>query len=373
MRKIGTITLVIGILAFAGSIIYTNQRLKHVSFVEEKFLENINRDVDNLQNKISEATSDYEKYDGGLIKNLLKTRLEILRATFDLLQQRKAADKYNVSINYKGVEHPYKNESHKQQLLNQIDKEIKKQRTELIKTKAKSEMYSGGLIKTLLETSVVTIQMGIDLLETKRLAIEYDVPLFITTTPLEEESEFGSLPMEIGGEATDREREKKPSLLIYWIKTRSANIRSGPSTDDSIVATLKQGDKVYSIEQQGEWHKIKLGREKEKLGWIHSSLLSKSFVEPAPVIEIVDIDARVTESNPTWWKYAWRLTIRNSGSSPVSLTATIEFQDKDGFIIDEDVEYNLYVPAGKAKTFTGYALIDADVARNVSNIAAKVR
>ena len=51
---------------------------------------------------------------------------------------------------------------------------------------------------------------------------------------------------------------------------------------------------------------------------------------------IVAVDSKVTESNTSWWRYAWKLTLRNSGGAPHAFRATIEFQDKDGFIIDSD-------------------------------------
>ena len=67
------------------------------------------------------------------------------------------------------------------------------------------------------------------------------------------------------------------------------------------------------------------------------------------------------------------MTVQNFSVSPVSLTATIEFQDKDGFIVEEDTEYDLYVPAEKERIFSGYQLINAKVAKNVSQVDAKVR
>ena len=90
-------------------------------------------------------------------------------------------------------------------------------------------------------------------------------------------------------------------------------------------------------------------------------------------VEIVSIDARVTESNNTWSKYAWKLTLKNPTQAAKSYTATIEFQDSDGFIVDDDTPYNLVVAAGQEEVFTGYTLVDASVAGNVSSVGAKVR
>ncbi len=66
------------------------------------------------------------------------------------------------------------------------------------------------------------------------------------------------------------------SLSANWIKAKTANVRSGPSTHNSIISTLRKGDKVYLINQQGKWSKVRFGKRKENVGWIHSSLLSKS-------------------------------------------------------------------------------------------------
>jgi hypothetical protein len=90
-------------------------------------------------------------------------------------------------------------------------------------------------------------------------------------------------------------------------------------------------------------------------------------------LKIVSIDSRVTESNESWSKYAWKLIVQNSGARDEAVDATIEFQDRDGFIIDSDNAYNLVIKAGEQQTFTGYALIRAAVAGNVASVAAKIR
>lgn len=88
--------------------------------------------------------------------------------------------------------------------------------------------------------------------------------------------------------------------------------------------------------------------------------------------EIVDIDSKVTESNNVWWRFAWKLTLRNRSSATLVVDATIEFQDSDGFVIDEDREYSLVLSAGETKTFTGFDLINAETASKVSQLSVKV-
>jgi hypothetical protein len=101
---------------------------------------------------------------------------------------------------------------------------------------------------------------------------------------------------------------------------------------------------------------------------------------PAPPVqdtartwEIVEVNSRVTESNSTWWKYAWKVTVRNGGSQPIAVRATVEFQDAQGFIVDTDDSETTRVGAGETVTMTGYDLVTAAVADNIAKTNAKVR
>lgn len=88
--------------------------------------------------------------------------------------------------------------------------------------------------------------------------------------------------------------------------------------------------------------------------------------------EIIAVDSKVTESNSTWWKYAWTLTRRNNGSTVHGFDATIEFQDKDGFIIDTSRSWPIVVAPNGEETSTAYALTRTPAASNVARTLAKV-
>ncbi len=94
---------------------------------------------------------------------------------------------------------------------------------------------------------------------------------------------------------------------------------------------------------------------------------------PTPEIKILSIDTRVTESNDTWSRYAWRLTLKNSTDRPRSVNAKIEFQDSGGFIVAADDAYSLVVPPLGEETFTDFALIRAEVRDRVTQVMAKIR
>ncbi len=92
-----------------------------------------------------------------------------------------------------------------------------------------------------------------------------------------------------------------------------------------------------------------------------------------PVAELIDIETRVTEQGGNvWWRFAYRLTIRNNSDSPLSLGAKIEWQDADGFIIDSTRERDLLLAVGQERTFTGDKLISLPGARNVSQVFASL-
>lgn len=95
--------------------------------------------------------------------------------------------------------------------------------------------------------------------------------------------------------------------------------------------------------------------------------------DPTSAVKIVAIESRVTETNSSWSKHAWILTLANESSAPQSVSAEIEFHDNDGFVVDSDTEYNLLVPGFGQQRFTGYDLVDAKVTGNIAKTVAKIR
>jgi SH3-like domain-containing protein len=55
------------------------------------------------------------------------------------------------------------------------------------------------------------------------------------------------------------------------VKVETANMRSGPSKDEPIIATVKKGVVFEPVETQGNW--MKLSYKNDITGWIHNSLL----------------------------------------------------------------------------------------------------
>jgi hypothetical protein len=92
----------------------------------------------------------------------------------------------------------------------------------------------------------------------------------------------------------------------------------------------------------------------------------------SPTLKIEEVDTKVTENNDVWAKYGWRLTVSNQGDEDAPFEATLEWQDKDGFVVDSQNEYQLAVAAHGKQTFTGYTLIQHPAADKVQTIVAKL-
>ena len=91
------------------------------------------------------------------------------------------------------------------------------------------------------------------------------------------------------------------------------------------------------------------------------------------LFEIVSIDTKVIEANDSWTKVAWKLVVQSLTNKPVAFHGSIEFLDKDGFIVDDTPTPNLILPAKNQQTYTGYTLIDAPLMDNISSIRAQLQ
>ncbi|MFA6515324.1 MAG: hypothetical protein WCT42_03615 [Candidatus Paceibacterota bacterium] len=104
--------------------------------------------------------------------------------------------------------------------------------------------------------------------------------------------------------------------------------------------------------------------------------LSKSGTVLSPqakTIEIVSVETKSVEKNSVWWKYSWVITLKNTSIQDKIVNAELSWKDKDSFTIEKAQEYNLNIPANSEKTFSGYKLIDIQIAPTVSNISAEIK
>jgi hypothetical protein len=86
---------------------------------------------------------------------------------------------------------------------------------------------------------------------------------------------------------------------------------------------------------------------------------------------IFGANTKVTEKNNDKWKFLWEFTVYNQEKESISLTATVEFLNKEGTTIEEETLQNINVPGESSKTFNGYTLINTDIADKIKEINIK--
>jgi len=88
---------------------------------------------------------------------------------------------------------------------------------------------------------------------------------------------------------------------------------------------------------------------------------------------ILNANTKVTQRGNEKWKFFWEFTVYNQEKKTITLMATVEFLDKEGSIIADEVLQNLDIPEESSKTLNGYTLINADIADRVQEINIKAK
>lgn len=87
-------------------------------------------------------------------------------------------------------------------------------------------------------------------------------------------------------------------------------------------------------------------------------------------LEILSVNAKPTETNSVWTKWAWRVTVKSDADEAIRVQGRIQFRDSDSFALDEDVTEVLTLRPREEQVFTGYKLVDASIAGQVSSVYA---
>jgi uncharacterized protein YgiM (DUF1202 family) len=73
--------------------------------------------------------------------------------------------------------------------------------------------------------------------------------------------------------------QTRPSSQLFYVITGAANIRSGPSLDDRIVAVVSRGDQLQTMSAQEDWLEVTV-METGRVGWIHTSTVGTGPQSP---------------------------------------------------------------------------------------------
>ncbi len=140
--------------------------------------EEIDNDIAKIDREIKEATTTVQNYSGGLLSVLASVRLETLKTTKAMLEQKRTGFKRYIHVTYTVNGNKYSPPKDKDKLLEEIKKDIENLENELKEAKEESKQYGGGLLGVLSLTRVATIKNSIAFLEQRRLLLKHDIPYY---------------------------------------------------------------------------------------------------------------------------------------------------------------------------------------------------
>jgi hypothetical protein len=175
--------------------------------------------------EITAAESENAKYSGGLVKALIESRLATLRQTKAMLEQRRAASVFNISVRYTVDGTTLRLPPNAKEEIAAIEREIAATKIKVAAAQAEAAKYSGGLVLAMTLSNIATLQQTEAMLDQRRLALTFSLPQYLG---------FAS------------------------------QASAAPQTAAQVA------------DEADNW-------------------------------EILDVDSKVTESNSTWWTYAWNV------------------------------------------------------------------
>ena len=104
-----------------------------------------------------------------------------------------------------------------------------------------------------------------------------------------------------------------------------------------------------------------------------SSPATIATMSPVEDWHLVSLETRVIDANSQYKTYSWKLVLKNDSALPAVFYGKVEFQDADGFKLDDDfvnIDRNIQVPAASEGVFTGTRIIEN--AKIVAHEVAKI-
>ena len=168
MQKVITGVLAVLVAGLAATLVVVIQE-PATSTIE------IDKDRASISNELSAAQSEAEKYSGGAIKALLDARVETLRHTLTMLDQKRTSILRRIALTYSIESHPISPAPNA--ILSALLEEIKSAESRIASAQADADRYSGGLVHSLKLMTLATEELSVAQLRMKFYTAKYSLPL----------------------------------------------------------------------------------------------------------------------------------------------------------------------------------------------------
>lgn len=166
MKKIFFLVLTASLLFGAGC------RISELTPAEKEKISLLQADIIKIEKDISDASNGLDHNNTGLIPTLRRSRIETDKLTVSILRQHIAVIESGAKVTVSAT-----SASPDMGTVAKLDAEIKETSSALNKTRAESNLYSGGVIKAMLDARASTEALTLSLLNQKMLAAKYGLTL----------------------------------------------------------------------------------------------------------------------------------------------------------------------------------------------------
>ncbi len=240
---------------------------------------------------------------------------------------------------------------------------------EIVNARQDAALYSGVVLGPVVATRLQVLALSRALIEQRISALESGTPLSLSIPASEPDlSHAGAIERELVRQGAIL-AEKRAEAARYAGSAMGGIYAIAVATQETSIAMLRQR---YLAARYGIAFVIPETAPGSEVNAAAPPFASSSpQADVVSAFEVLEVNTRVTESNDSWSRFAWKLTVRSVASRPVALAVHIKFLDEQGFVIAEDRAVGLLLRAGRCEDFNGNALIPAEVAGDVRSVSAE--
>jgi ankyrin repeat protein len=176
-----------------------------------------------------------------------------------------------------------------------------------------------------------------------------------------------------GDSALDAARKIGNTAIVKLLQQAGATKSSSTKQDEAMANNMKEmSNSLQELEASNRNFTNKLQKFQESYSTpvsANENAENGLVVSAKPAFEVLNVTAKPTEQNSVWWRYGYRLTVRNNGMDTDRQYFEIQFHDAEGYVIDTKTERAVIKP-GTTNIITGETLVNLPGAARVAKLKA---
>jgi ankyrin repeat protein len=167
----------------------------------------------------------------------------------------------------------------------------------------------------------------------------------------------------MGHSALDEAKKNANAAIVQLLQQGGATKSSATKQDEAMSNNLKDMSNSLQKLQESAAALSNSWQDLQQAG------PNAAIASDKPAFEVLKVTAKPTEQNNMWWRYGYRLTVRNNGLDDSRQFFEIQFLDVDGYVIDTKTDEAVIKP-GATEIITGETLVNLPGAARVAKLKA---